>query len=192
VDTAGLQMTARVSIQLLLCVLSGSVGAVSVKLFDNTSRPGTLQVSRLELVDTRKNVRASLSAEGDGSVSLRLFSQDKSLVVTLAARSTFAGNKAGSYGTLSLGNNQGRPLVELRSGETTGGKLTFSSANMPDQVTVGYSKYGDVEDGHDRGAWGLQIAGPEHSKTGLNVFSVDGVLQGTTIPLEAPKSIRHQ
>ncbi len=92
---------------------------------------------------------------------------------------------------LSIGDRDGRPLIELRAGDRDGGSLTFSSARIPDQVTVGYSKYGDFEDGHHRGAWGIQIAGPEHSKIGLNVFSIDGVLQGTKIPLEAPPSVRH-
>ena len=122
-------------------------------------------------------------------VSLRLFSQDKSPVVTLSAGSTSKGTESASYGTLLLGNNQGRPGVELRAGDKGDGRLIFSSTHIADQVTVGYSRYGDVEDNHDRGAWGIQIEGPEHSKTGLNVFSVDGVLQGTTIPLEKPQSL---
>lgn len=149
-----------IGVYVVLCIVSGFAGALSMRLLDSKDH-AVLQVNRLEVVDAGKNVRAVLSAEKDGTVSLRLVSK---------------GNK---------------PLVTLAARDKDGGTLTFSSARIPDQVTVGYSKYGDFEDGHDRGAWGLRIAGPEHTKTGLNVFSVDGVLQGTTIPLEVPNSVRH-
>lgn len=149
-----------IGVYVALCLISGFAGALSMKLLDSRNR-AVLQVNRLEVVDAGKNVRAVLSTEEDGTVSLRLVSKENKPLVTLAAR------------------------------DKDGGTLTFSSARIPDQVTVGYSKYGDFEDGHDRGAWGLQIAGPEHSKIGLNVFSVDGVLQGIKIPLEVPGSVRH-
>jgi hypothetical protein len=37
--------------------------------------------------------------------------------------------------------------------------------------------------------WGLQIAGPNHQSTGVNVFAEDGVLKGSTVPLEPPPNI---
>ena len=148
-----------------------------------------MQLTRLEILDARKNVRAILSAEDNGTVSLRLFSNDKRPIVTLAAGSISAGTSSSPYGALSLGYSRDRPAVDLRAGDKGNGRLSFSSARIADQVTVGYSPFGDFEDGHDRGARGIQIAGPEHTKPGLNIFSVDGVLKGAAIPLEAPNSI---
>lgn len=184
-------MTGRIGGYAFLCVLSGVVGAFSTRLLESNGQ-GSLQVSRLEIVDAQKNARAVLSVEDNGAVSLRLLSKDKKAIVTLASDFTSVGTSSSPYGVLSIADSSGRPKVELRTNARAEGSLTFSSPYLPDQVRVGYSPYGDFEDGHERGAWGIQIAGPEHSKTGLNVFSLDGVLQGATIPLDAPNSIKHR
>ena len=176
----------------LLCVISGFAGALSTKLLDDKGQLTTLQIKRLEILDGQKNVRAILSAEDDDTVSLRLFSKENRPIVTLAAGSPSVGTQVQPpHGKLSINNGDGRPVVELRTEGNGLGRLVFSSPRITDQVTVGYSQYGDFKDGHQRGAWGIQLAGPDHTEAGLHVFSLDGVLQGTTIPLEAP-GLAHQ
>ena len=149
-------MNLRVGLWALFCILSGIVGAVSTNLLSNESQMTTARVKRLELVDSRNIVRAVLSTGPDNGVYLRFLSEDS------------------------------KPTVELRTTKTGEGKLTFSGDRIPDQVIVGYSPYGDYEDGNKRGAWGKRISGPDHSQTGINVFTLNGVLQGTQIPLEPP------
>jgi hypothetical protein len=146
-----------------------------------------MQVKKLEVIDARRNVRAVLSAEGKDGVSLRFLSEDKKPIVVLGVGAISKGSQSdAASGSLVIANADGRQAIELRTSDTGEGSLTFSSARIPDQVIVGYSRYGDYDDGHNRGAWGIQITGPEHSKTGVNVFTKDGILQGPTIPLEAP------
>jgi len=181
----------RIGVYALLCLIGGTIGGLSTKLFDGKSL-GTLQVNSLEILDTHRMVRAILSAQDDGSVSLRLLSRKGSPVIILAAGPISGRDQMqAQYGKLSIQNGDGRPTVQLNTNASGQGSLTFSSARVGDQVTVGYSRYGDFEDAHERGAWGVQIAGPEHSKKGINVFSLDGVLQGTTIPVEPPTSTHH-
>ena len=74
----------------------------------------------------------------------------------------------------------------MRTVEKGRAVLAFSSDNTPDQVSVGYSKIGDFDDGHDLGAWGIHVSGPDHQARGFFAFSKDGKIQGFTVPLESP------
>ena len=141
---------------LAMCVFSGFVGAVSMKVLDYQRPTRDTRVERLELVDSHNVARAVLSTGSDNRVWLRFLSE------------------------------QGKPLIELGTTSTGEGQLIFASRQVPDQVTVGYWRYGDYEDGARRGAWGIRIAGPNHTETGLNIFTLNGALQGTQIPLEPP------
>lgn len=149
-------MKLQVGLLTILCIFSGLVGAVSVKILDHQRPTRDARVERLELVDSHDVVRAVLSTGPDNRVWLRFLSE------------------------------QSKPLIELGTTSTGEGQLIFAGRQVPDQVTVGYSQYGDYEDGASRGAWGIRIAGPNHTETGLNVFTLNGVLQGTQIPLEPP------
>jgi len=176
---------------LFLCVLSGIAGAYSVTILQERRAEGkTLQVRRLELTDAQKNVRAVFSVEDDGSVFLRMLSKEKAPVVELGVN-----ENPGPYklytpsGSLTIHDGAGTPAIRLRTLEKGEAALSFSSTNNPDLVGVGYTHYGDVIDGHDRGMWGLQIDGPNHQSTGVNVFSEDGVLKGSTVPLEPPPNV---
>jgi hypothetical protein len=140
-----------------------------------------LQVQKLELTDAHRNIRAVLSAE-DGNVSLRMFSTQEVPLVELGVK---GGREA--RGQLAIYGNGGRPAISLTTLEKDRGRLAFSSENTPNQVSLGYSPVGDFEDGHDLGAWGLHMSGPEHTSRGLFVFSKDGKLTGFTLPLEAPR-----
>lgn len=178
-------------ISLFLCVLSGIVGAYSMLLLQEHKTNGeTLQVHRLELIDAHKGVRAEFFVEDDGSVFLRMLSKENASVVELGVN-----ENPGPYkqytpsGSLTIRDGTGTPAIRLRTLDKGEAALSFSSTGNPDLVGVGYSHYGDVIDGHDRGMWGLQIAGPNHQSTGVNVFAEDGVLKGATVPLEPPPNI---
>ena len=149
-------MRLRIGLLAILCIFSGLIGAVSMKFLSGQSQPRTARVERLELVDSHNVARAVLSTDPDNRVWLRFLSE------------------------------KGKPMIELGTTNTGEGKLTFSSFQVSDQVTVGYSPYGDYEDGAQRGAWGIRIAGPDHTETGLNVFTLNGTLQGAQIPLVPP------
>ena len=149
-------MNLRFGLLVILCLFSGFVGAMAMKLIGPQSQTRIVRVERLELVDSHNLARAVLSTGPDNRVWLRFLSEN------------------------------GKPQVELGTTSTGEGNLIFSSNQVPDQVTVGYSRYGDYEDRANRGAWGIRIAGPNHTVTGLNVFTLNGVLQGTQIPLESP------
>ena len=180
------------AVSLFLCVLSGIVGAYSVTVLQDRRADGkTLQARRLELTDAQKNVRAVFSVEDDGSVFLRMLSKEKAPVVELGVN-----ENPGPYklytpsGSLTISDGAGTPAIRLRTVNKGEGSLSFSSTNKEDQVAVGYMPYGDVIDGHDRGMWGIQIAGPNRKSTGLNVFAQDGMVQGFTAPLEAPPPVQ--
>jgi hypothetical protein len=180
------------AVSLLLCVLSGIVGACSMTfLQERKAGRETLQVRRLEVIDAQKNVRAVFSVEDDGSVFLRMLSKEKAPVVELGVN-----ENSGPYklytpsGSLTIHDGAGTPAIRLRTIERGEGSLSFSSTNKEDQVAVGYMPYGDYVDKHGPGIWGIQIAGPNHKSTGLNVFAKDGVVQGFTAPLEAPQSVQ--
>lgn len=149
-------MNLRPGLIVVLCLLSGFIGALAMKLLGGPSQTRIVRTDRLELVDSHDVARAVLSTGPDNRVWLRFLSE------------------------------KGKPIIELGTTTTGQGRLTFSSNQVPDQVTVGYSHYGDYEDGADRGAWGIRIAGPNHTETGLNEFTLNGTLQGTQIPLEPP------
>ena len=174
---------ARITASIAAGTLSGIVGAYFATRLFTPRTTGFLQVQKLEVLDTQRRVRAVLSA-GDGKVSLRMFS-------TLAAPILELGVSDGSdaRGELTIYSDRGEHAVSLRSVEKSRGVLTFSSEITPDQVSVGYSRVGDVDDGHDLGAWGLRVSGPNHDARGLFVFSKDGKLQGFTLPLEAPRPL---
>jgi hypothetical protein len=161
------------------CLASGFVGACLAFYFLADRAPGALRVTRLDLVDTNRRVRAVLSSE-DGSVSLRMLSGRAKPVLELGVRNE-------SRPQLVMYSETGTPNITLTTQEKDRGILAFSSENTPSQVTVGYSPVGDFEDGHDRGAWGLQIGGPEHTHRDLLVFGKDGKLTGFTLPLETPR-----
>ena len=181
-------LTTRGGMYVVMCLLSGFVGALSVALLQNTTKE-TLQVRRLEITDIRSRVRAVLSVDDDGSVYLRMLSKDQKPIVTLGVNESLRGDQAYMpSGGLIISDVTGKPSIGLRTIKKGEGALTFASAQTSNQVTVGYSPYGDFEDGHDRGAWGIQITGPDRKKAGLNVFATDGQLQGFTLPLQAPAS----
>lgn len=178
-------------VSLFLCLLSGIIGAYSMLLLQEHKANGeTLQVHKLELIDAHKGVRAVFSVEDDGSVFLRMLSKENAPVVELGVN-----ENPGPYkqytpsGSLTIRDGAGIPAIRLRTFEKGEASLSFSSTNTPDLVGVGYAHYGDVIDGRDRGMWGLQIAGPNHQSSGVNVFSEDGVLKGATLPLEPPPGI---
>jgi len=178
-------------VSLFLCVLSGIVGAYSMMLLQEHKANGdALQVHKLELIDAHKGVRAVFSVEDDGSVFLRMLSKESVPVIELGVN-----ENPGPYkqytpsGGLTIRDGAGTPAIRLRTLDKGEAALSFSSTSNPDLVGVGYTHYGDVIDGHDRGMWGLQIAGPNHQSTGVNVFSEDGVLKGSTVPLEPPPNI---
>jgi hypothetical protein len=149
-------MNLRLGLLVVLCLFSGFIGAMAMKLLDSPSQTGIVRTERLELVDSHNVARAVLSTGPDDRVWLRFLSV------------------------------KGKPLVELGTTNMGEGRLTFSSNQVADQVTVGYSQYGDYDDRANRGAWGIRIAGPNHTETGLNVFTLNGALEGTQIPLEPP------
>jgi hypothetical protein len=167
---------------LAACLLSGLIGACLAALLFTRKTSGLLQGQKLELTDIHRRVRAVLSTE-DGSVYLRMFSTQKTPVVELGVND---GPEA--RGHLVIYDRTGKPSITLVTREKDRGILAFSSESTPNQVSMGYSPVGDVDDGHDRGAWGLHITGPEHTDNGLFVFSTDGKLTGFTVPLEAPLS----
>ena len=149
-------MNLRHVLIVVLCLFSGFIGALAMRLLDKPSQTRIVRTERLELVDSHNVARAVLSTGPDNRVWLRFLSE------------------------------KGNPMVELGTTTTGQGRLIFSSIQVPDQVSVGYSRYGDYEDGADRGAWGIRIAGPNHTETGVNEFTLNGTLQGTQIPLEPP------
>ena len=176
---------------LMLCVMSGVAGAYSMMLLQEHKANGdTLQVHKLELIDAHKGVRAVFSVEDDGSVFLRMLSRENMPVVELGVN-----ENPGPYklytpsGSLTMRDGAGTPAIQLHVLKQDEGSLSFSNLRSMDQVAVGYMPYGDVVDGHDRGMWGIQIAGPDHKSVGLNVFSKDGVIQGPYAPLESPEKI---
>jgi len=178
-------------VSLFLSLLSGIAGAYSMLLLQADKANGeTLQVQRLELIDAHKGVRAVFSVEDDGSVFLRMLSKENAPVVELGVN-----ENPGAYkqytpsGILTIRDGSGTPAIRLRTLEKGEASLSFSSTNTPDLVGVGYAHYGDVIDGHDRGMWGIQIAGLNHKSVGLNVFAKDGVLLGAYAPLESPQRI---
>jgi hypothetical protein len=173
---------AWIAASLVACLLSGFVGACFATLLFVRRTAGLLQIQRLELTDAQQRVRAVLSTD-DGSVSLRMFSTQRTPMMELGVKD---GPEA--RGHLVIYDKGGRPSITLTTREKDRGILAFSSENTPNQVSMGYSPVGDFEDGHDRGAWGLHIAGPDHTDQGLFVFSTDGKLTGFTVPLEAPRS----
>ena len=148
-------MNLRLGLLVVLCLFSGFIGAMAMKLVGSPSQTTIVRVERLELVDSHNVARAVLSTGPDNRVWLRFLSE------------------------------KGKPQVELGTASTGEGRLTFSSNQVPDQVTVGYSPYGDYDHGANRGAWGIRIAGPNHTQTGLNVFTVNGALQGNSAPARA-------
>jgi len=175
---------------LILCVLSGIAGAYSVVLLqEHRTADQTLRARSLELTDARQHVRAIFSVEDDGSVLLRMLSKENVPVIELGVNENPGPYKLYSpSGSLIMRDGAGTPVVRLRTIEKGEASLSFSSTSIPNLVDVGYSHYGDVIDGHDRGMWGVQILGPNHQSTGMSVFARDGVLQGFTVPLEAPHS----
>jgi len=174
------------AISLFLCVLSGIIGAYSMMILQEyRTKRDTLQVHKLELVDAHKKVRAVFSVEDDGSVFLRMLSKENAPVVELGVNENSGPyNLYAPSGSLTISDGAETPVIRLRTVKKGEGVLSFSSTNKEDQVAVGYMPYGDVIDGHDRGIWGLQIAGPSHQSSGFNVFEEDGVLKGSTVPLE--------
>jgi len=177
-------------VSLFLCVLSGIVGAYSVTALQERRAAGkTLQARRLELTDAKRNVRAVFSVEDGGSVFLRMFSKENVPVVELGSS-----EDPGPYklytpsGSLIIRDGAQTPVIQLRTLHAGEGALSFSSANTPDQVVVGYQPYGDVIDGHDYGKWGIEVRGANRKSASLLVFTEDGIVQGFTAPLKAPKS----
>lgn len=177
------------AIYIFACILSGAIGAYSMRALQGSdTNRGTLQTHRLELIDARKNVRAVLSVDDDGSVFLRMLSRKSVPIVELGVN----GNDGPQQipipsGQLTIRDKTGKPSVQLRSFDNGEGSLLFAGPNTQEQVAVGYSHYDDVIDGHDRGKWGITIVGPDHKLAGIGVFAKDGILQGFTIPLEAPR-----
>ncbi len=102
-DPAGVQMR-HLAVYVALCVVSGFVGALSMRLLDSKNQ-AILQVNRLEVIDARKNVRAILSAQDNGGVSLRLLSEANRPIVTLAASgSSSASQSAAPNGAVHRGS----------------------------------------------------------------------------------------
>jgi hypothetical protein len=172
-----------IAASLAACLMSGFAGASFAAWFLAKKGPSSLQVAKLELTDTRRRVRAVLSAE-HGAVSLRMLSTDESPILELGIK-----DESEPRAQFVIYGRGGKPSITLATRERDRGTLAFSSENTPSQVSVGYSRVGDVDDGHDLGAWGVHISGPEHTSRGLFVFSKDGKLTGFTSPLEAPRSL---
>jgi hypothetical protein len=171
-----------IAASLAACLLSGLAGACLSTWFLANRAPSSLRVTRLELIDTKRSVRAVLSSE-HGAVSLRMLSTQEKPILELGIK-----DELESRAEFVMYGNSGKRSVTLATRERDRGILAFSSENTSSQVTVGYSPVGDVDDGHDLGAWGVQIAGPQRTSRGLLAFSKDGKLTGFTLPLEAPPS----
>lgn len=165
------------------CLLSGFAGASFTAWFLANQPPSSLQVTRLELIGAKRRVRAVLSSE-NGAASLRMLSTQEKPIVELGIK-----DESASRAQFVMYGNAGKPSITLATYERDRGILAFSSEFTTSQVSVGYSPVGDVDDGRDVGAWGVNVAGPEHASRGLFVFSKDGKLTGFTLPLEAPRSL---
>ena len=153
-------------ISLFLCVLSGIVGAYSMLLLQEHKTNGeTLQVHRLELIDAHKGVRAEFR-RGRRQRFLRMLSKENASVVELGVN-----ENPGPYkqytpsGSLTIRDGTGTPAIRLRTLDKGEAALSFSSTGNPEilLVGVGYSHYGDVIDGHDRGNAGPANRWPESS-----------------------------
>jgi hypothetical protein len=156
-------------------------------LLGHDKNRGTLQIHRLELTDDGKNVRAVLAVEDDGSVLLRMLSKKSVPVIEMGVKENDGLQQSSiPYGRLTMRDKTGKPSIQLRTFDNGKGSLLFTGPSTQEQVAVGYSRYGDVIDGHDRGKWGITIVGPDHKLDGIGVFAEDGVLRGFTVPLEAP------
>lgn len=171
------------------CFMSGIVGAYSMVVFEaRKAEKETLQLHKLELVDFNKNVRAVFSVEPDGNVVLRMLSRENVPALELGAGGVSASN-ASSYvpsGYLTIRDSGGNVTSTLSTLGKNEGSLSFYAPNNREQVAVGYSHYGDIVDGHDRGRWGIDVAGPNHQESGIGAFAEDGVIKGFSAPLEAP------
>lgn len=179
---------------LVLCALSSAIGGYfAVLIQGHRIERQTLRVRKLELVDTKDDVRAVFSVDNDGSVFLRLLANNNVPVVELGVNETPGPfRRYTPSGSLTIRDGEGTPAIRLRTLGKGEASLSFSSTNNANVVGVGYGHYGDVIDGHDRGMWGIQIAGPNHESSGLNVFSRDGILQGFRAPLEPPNPVRQK
>lgn len=174
---------------LLCCFISGILGAYSVTLFQaRKEQKDVLELRKLELVDVNKNVRAVFSVEADGNVVLRMLSKENLPALELGAANPSVAN-ATAYapsGYLTIRDSKGNITSTLSTLGRNEGSLLFYGPSNRVQVAVGYSHYGDTVDGHDRGRWGLDITQPTHHEFGVGVFAEDGVIKGSTAPLEAP------
>lgn len=195
---------------LLMCVMSGIVGAYSVMVLQEhrglrtTLQPRgygeavvyaqerkadgeSLKSRRLELTDARGNVRAIFAVEDDGGVYLRMLSNKSEPVVELGVT-----ENSGQYkkyvpsGSLIIRDGAMTPVIQLSTTNEGEGALLFSSARTFGQVSLGYSRVGDAIDEHDRGIWGLRVMGADHKVTGFGAYSEDGTIKGFTVPLESP------
>jgi hypothetical protein len=147
--------------------------------------------SQVELTDTKKHVRAVFAVEDDGSVSLRMLSNDNVPVVELGVNEDRGGvqNRYTPSGGLTIRDGEGTQVIRLRTVNKGDGALSFSSARTEDQVAVGYMPYGDVIGEHDLARWGIAVRGPDHKSIGLGVFTEDGIMQGFKLQLQAPPSV---
>lgn len=163
-------------VSLFLCVLSGIVGAYSMTVLqERRAERSTLRVSRLELTDAKKNVRAVFFVEADGSVFLRMLSRENVPVVELGmSEDPGPFNMYTPSGGLIIRDGARTPVIQLRTVGQGEAALSFSSSNTPGQVEVGYMPYGDVISKHDLGTWGIEIRGAKHESTGVGVRTEDG------------------
>jgi hypothetical protein len=170
-----------VLVLLMACTLAGFVGAYCAALLLSRRSPKLIQAQRLELTDTQGNVRASFSAGASGSVVLTMLSKHGRPAIELEVDEGGAPKRK-----LTFYADDGRPITTLLVGANERGGLVFSSETTANQVSVGYSPVGDVD--NDLGAWGLRIAGPNHTSSGVFAFTRNGKLIGFKAPLEPPHS----
>jgi hypothetical protein len=174
---------------LLCCFISGLVGAYSSIYFENhKTGKDVLQLRKLELIGSDKNVRAVFSVEANGNVVLRMLSKENVPALELGTGGVSTGNATSNEpsGYLTIRDREGDATSTLSNLGRNEGSLMFYGPNNREQVAVGYSHYGDVVDGHDRGRWGISITGPDHQESGIALFSKDGIVKGFTVPLEPP------
>jgi hypothetical protein len=177
----------QIFLLIVVCVLSGMAGAYLMMHMTRTEKKASMiQTQRLELTDSNGKVRATFSVDG-GQVALRMLSQEGQPVLSLTVDQDRESAKR-SAGSIEIHDDSGKPLITMHSVGQERAQVAISGPSGDDQVSLGYSPYGDVIDGHERGMWGLQVKGPGHSSSGINVFSEDGALKGFNIPLTPPQA----
>jgi hypothetical protein len=182
-----MKMQSLISVVLLSSIFGGFVGAISVYGIFLHRVQDVVRAQRIQIEDAHGAIRATLAAEQDGSVFLRLLSPDSRGAIRLGEQSQDAKANAGigSSPVLEFNTKDGLTALRMSANGEDNGVIAFSDRKRENTMLLGhFPLQTDFDFGDPKYEWGLHIR-REHGETGV------GIVDGYGLPVDYISPVPH-